>query len=46
MKTPNLHLFVISLKIRIGIWAKEMLGYNGSDPQNTIYNVGSMLLQL
>ena len=46
MKTPNMHLFVFSVKIRIGIWAKEMLGYKGSAPQNTIYSSGHLLLQL
>ena len=46
MMTPNFHRFVYSLKIRIGIWAKKMLGYNGSAPQNSIYNIGSILLQL
>ena len=39
LKTPNLHNFVYSLKIRIGIWAKEMLGFSGFAPQNVIYNM-------
>ena len=34
-KIPNLNNFVLSLKIRIGIWAKEMLGY--SVPHYSIY---------
>ena len=46
MKTPNFHLFVYSLKIRIGIWAKKMLAYNGFAPQNIIYNIDSILLQV
>ena len=45
-KTPNFQLFAYSLKIRIGIWAKEMLDYKFSAPQNTIYNSGAILLQL
>ena len=46
LKTPNLHNFISSLKIRIGIWAKEMLGYNGVVPQKIIYNIDSILLQV
>ena len=37
-KTPNLHNFVLSLKIRIGIWAKEMMGSDICAP-NVIHNV-------
>ena len=45
-KTPNLRNFVQSLKIRIGIWAKEMLGYKSFAPQNVIYNIDSNVLQV
>ena len=43
-KTPNLHNFVLSLKIRIGIWAKEMMGSATGAP-NVIHNVESFVLQ-
>ena len=42
-KAPNLHNFVLSRKIKIGIWAKEMLGSSGSAP-NIIYNIDSIVL--
>ena len=45
-KSPNLKIFVQSLKIRIGIWAKEMLGYKSFAPQNVIFNLDSNVLQV
>ena len=45
-KSPNLQHFVLSLKFRIGIWAKELLGYTGLAPQNVIYNIDSIVLQV
>ena len=45
MKTPNLQIFVLSLKIRIGIWAKEMMGSSAYAP-NVIYNIDSFILQV
>ena len=43
-KTPNFQNFVMSLKIRIGIWAKEMLGVTGCAP-NVIHHAGPFVLQ-
>ena len=43
-KTPNLRNFVLSLKIRIGIWAREMLGSSGWTP-NVIHNADYFVLQ-
>ena len=34
----NITKFVYSLKIRIGIWAKEMLGYPGWSSKDVTYN--------
>ena len=42
-KTPNLQNFVMTLRIRIGIWAKEMMGSTGCAP-NVIYNADSFIL--
>ena len=42
-KTPNLHYFVMSLRSRIGIWSKEMLGASGYAP-NVIFNADSFIL--
>ena len=44
--SPNIHKFVYSLKIRIGIWAKEMLGYPGLSPNDVTYNIDSVLMQV
>ena len=46
MRALNIHNFVYSLKIRIRISAKEMLGYTGFAPHNVIYNIDSILLQI
>ena len=46
MKPPNFDHFIFSLKIRIGIWAKEILGYKSSAPLNTIFDSSETLLQL
>ena len=43
-KVPNLQNFIMSLNIRIGIWAKEMMGSSGYAP-NVIYNEDSFILQ-
>ncbi|XP_057532930.1 uncharacterized protein LOC130810822 [Amaranthus tricolor] len=43
-KTPNLQNFVTSLKIRIGIWAKEIMGSSTYTP-NVIYNADTFILQ-
>ncbi|XP_057520751.1 uncharacterized protein LOC130801015 [Amaranthus tricolor] len=42
--TPNLQNFVFSLKIRIGIWARELLGSSGWTP-HVIHNADSFVLQ-
>ncbi|XP_057538031.1 uncharacterized protein LOC130815560 [Amaranthus tricolor] len=42
-KIPNLQNFVSSLRIRIGIWAKEMMGSFGCAP-NAIYNADSFIM--
>ena len=42
---PNLHNFVCSLKIRIRIWAKEMVGFSGVSPNDVTYNIDSILRQ-
>ena len=41
--SPNIHKFVLSLKIRIGIWAKEMMGFSGFSPNDVTYNIDSIL---
>ena len=38
MWTPDFHNFVCTLKIRIGIWAKEMIGFADWSPQGFIHN--------
>ena len=43
-KAPNLQNFVLSLKIRIGIWTREMLGSSGWT-SNIIHNADSFVLQ-
>ncbi|XP_057545956.1 uncharacterized protein LOC130824951 [Amaranthus tricolor] len=43
-KIPNFHNFIMSLRSRIGLWAKEMLGTPGYAP-NVIFNVDSFILQ-
>ena len=43
-KTPNLHNFVMSLRSRIGIWSKEMLGASTYAP-NVTFNADSFMLQ-
>ena len=43
--SPNLHNFVCSLKIRIGIWAKEMMGFSRLSPNDVKYNIDSILRQ-
>ena len=43
-KAPNQQTFVLSLKIRIGIWAKEMLRSSGWTP-NVIHHAESFVLQ-
>ena len=45
-RSPYLPSFVHSLKIRIGIWAREILGFSCSSPQNIIYDVESFVLQV
>lgn len=35
--------FLHSLKLRIGVWAKELLGYITFSPHDVIYNLDSML---
>ena len=45
MKSPDIRRLVYSLKTRIGIWAKEMLGYTGFSPHDVIFNVDSILMQ-
>ena len=45
MGSPELNTFVYSLKIRVGIWAKEMLGYTGVAPHDIIHNIDSILMQ-
>ena len=41
--SPNINNFVHSLKIRIGIWAKEMGGYPGWSADDVTYNINSIL---
>ena len=43
-KIPHLQSFVMSLKFRIGTWAKEMFGVSGYTP-NVIFNADSFILQ-
>ena len=44
-KIPNFHNSVMSLRSRIGIWTKEMLGAFAKGP-NVIFNADSFMLQL
>ena len=44
-RSPTIHNFVVMLKIRIGIWAKEMLGDPGISPTQVTYNIESILRQ-
>ena len=41
--SPNLSIFVRSLKIRIGKWAKEMIGLSGLSANDVAYNIDSIL---
>ncbi|XP_057528469.1 uncharacterized protein LOC130807321 [Amaranthus tricolor] len=43
-KIVSLENFVMSLKLRIGTWAKEMMGYSGCAP-NVIFNADSFILR-
>ena len=43
-KVPNQQNFVVSLKIRIGLWAKEILGSTSGSP-NVIHHAESFVLQ-
>ena len=40
--SPNINNFIHSLKIRIGIWAKEMWGYPGWSNEDISYNINSI----
>ena len=40
---PNANNFIYSLKIRIGIWAKEMMGFPGWSSDDVTYNINSLL---
>ena len=44
MSSPEFHNFVHTLKIRVGIWAKEILGCAGFSPQDFIHNIDAILL--
>ena len=44
MGSPEFNKFVYSLKIRVRIWAKEMLGYAEVVPLDIIYNIDSILM--
>ena len=44
-KRPNFQNFIMSLKSRIGIWTKEMMGTDGYAP-NVILNDDSFLLHV
>ena len=43
-KSANFHNFITSLKLRIGFWTKELMGYSGCAP-NIIFNADSFLLR-
>ena len=43
--SPNIHNIFCSLKIRIGIWAKEMMDLSGLSPNDVTYNIDSILRQ-
>ena len=43
-KSLNFQNFVTSLKLRIGTWAKEMMGLSGYPP-HVIFNVHSLILR-
>ena len=42
--SPNINNFVYSLKVRIGIWTKEMLGLPGWSSDDVTHNINSLLM--
>lgn len=40
---PNLNFLVNTLKIRIGVWAKELLGITSFSPQDCMNNIEAIL---
>lgn len=42
-KAPDYLNFVYNLKIRIGVWAKELLGFEVESPLNFVHNLDAVL---
>lgn len=39
MRPPALHIFIYNLKLRVGLWARELLGYGAVQPHVFIDNI-------
>lgn len=44
MLVPDFHKFAHTLKIRVGIWTQEMLGFADFSPHNFMHNLEAILL--
>lgn len=40
---PNLQKFIFMLKVRIGVWAKELMGLRGSSSLDFVHNIAGFL---